>query len=372
MTEAKAVAPPGDEEVDDLDELREVLPGTFSITSFGADFLVDGLVKRLQEGDIVVPLFRLKPIPGQTTVGFQREFVWKKVQADRFIESLLLGLPVPSIFLVKEPNGKFLVLDGQQRLRTLESFYSGVFQGSEFKLEEVQDQWIGKTYKTLNPDDRRRLDNSVLHAIVVRQDEPTEDQSSIYMIFERLNSGGTILQPQEIRVALYHGKFVTLLSTLNENRDWRALYGRKSSRLKDIELILRFFALYFHAGSYKRPMKAFLNRYMAANRDLDNQSAKDLQPLFERTVGTVRTMVGTDAFHPFGSAVNAAVLDSVMYGIASRLAAGALNDSRGVRQAYDALLKNSSYQIAVNRSTADEENVRVRLQIAREAFALVK
>jgi Protein of unknown function DUF262 len=118
MADATQILSPGDEAVDDLDELSEILPTAFSITSYGADCPVDGLVKRIEDGDIVIPLFRMQPEEGQTTVGFQREFVWKKSQADRFIESLLLGLPVPGIFLVKEPNGKFLVLDGQQRLRT--------------------------------------------------------------------------------------------------------------------------------------------------------------------------------------------------------------------------------------------------------------
>ncbi len=118
MADATQILSSGDEAVDDLDELSEILPTAFSITSYGADYPVDGLVKRIEDGDIVIPLFRMQPEEGQTTVGFQREFVWKKSQADRFIESLLLGLPVPGIFLVKEPNGKFLVLDGQQRLRT--------------------------------------------------------------------------------------------------------------------------------------------------------------------------------------------------------------------------------------------------------------
>ncbi len=155
-----------EEEIDDLDELNEVLPANFSIISYGADYPVDGLVKRIEQKDIVVPLFRAEPETGQTTVGFQREFVWKRIQADRFIESLLLGLPVPGIFLVKEPNGKHLVLDGQQRLGTLESFYKGVFLGKEFSLENVQPQWKGKTYRTLDADDRRRLDDSIIHATV--------------------------------------------------------------------------------------------------------------------------------------------------------------------------------------------------------------
>jgi hypothetical protein len=330
---------------------------------------VDGLVKRVQEGDIVIPSFSLQPEEGQTTVGFQREFVWSKLQADRFIESLLLGLPVPSIFLVKEPNGKFLVLDGQQRLRTLENFYSGVFRESEFKLTEVQKFWVGKTYKTLHPDDRRRLDNSILHAIVVRQDEPSEDQSSIYLIFERLNSGGTSLQPQEIRVALYNGRFATVLNALNENRNWRALYGRKSSRLKDIELILRFFALYFHSGSYEQPMKAFLNRYMASNRDLQKQSEETLRSIFEAAVNVIYHGIGSKAFRPLGTAVNAAVLDSLMYGVASRLSAGPIRNMHSLGNPYQQLMEAPLYRKAITQATANEESVRARLDLARQAFA---
>src|SRR5690242_3394413 len=216
---AQSNAPHGsaEESVDDLAELNEVLPSNYSITSYGADYPVDGLVKRMEQADIIIPRFSVEPEDEQSTVGFQRDFVWTKSQADRFVESLLLGLPVPGIFLVKEMNGKHLVLDGQQRLKTLQSFYDGVFLGKEYVLENVQEKWTGKTYKSLHADDRRRLDDSIIHATIVRQDEPTEDQSGIYLIFERLNSGGTFLQPQEIRVALYHGAFATLLGRLNEN-----------------------------------------------------------------------------------------------------------------------------------------------------------
>jgi hypothetical protein len=260
------------------------------------------------------------------------------------------------------------VLDGQQRLRTLESFYGGIFQGKEFSLENVQDQWKGKTYKTLHPDDRRRLDDSIIHATIVRQDEPSEDQSSVYLIFERLNSGGTFLQPQEIRVALYHGKFAALLSKLNENPDWRSLFGAKSPRLKDIELILRFLALYFYAASYRRPMKEFLNRYMASNRDLQKQPEEDLRRIFETTVSTILRIIGVRAFRP-KNAVNAAVLDSVMVGVASRQASGLTTSDESLKAAYAALLASSQFQDATTKATADEENVRKRVQLAKEFFA---
>ena len=123
--------------------------------------------------------------------------MWKFKEASRFIESLLLGLPVPGIFLSKEKETqKLLVIDGQQRLLTLLYFYDGIFQPTkrEFALKDVQPQFEGAIYKSLPDEDRRRLDDSILHATIIKQDEPSEDDSSIYHIFERLNTGGTTLK----------------------------------------------------------------------------------------------------------------------------------------------------------------------------------
>ena len=357
---------PEDDPVDDLDELNENIPTTYTITSYGADYPVDGLVRRLETEDVVVPLFSAGAQTGQA-VGFQREFVWTKAQCDRFVESLLLGLPVPGIFLVKETSGRLLVLDGQQRLRTLQAFYNGVIQSKEFVLQNVQQKWHGKSYKTLHPDDRRRLDDSIIHATIIKQDEPSDDQSSVYLIFERLNSGGTFLQPQEIRVALYHGPMASLLNTLNTNQNWRKLYGKKSSRLKDLELILRFFAMLYYESSYKRPMKDFLNRYMAKNVSLSQQPAEELTSIFERTVNAICEGIGPGAFRPIKN-LNAAVVDSLMVGVASRLASGEIADWEGFRTAYASLIADPGYIQAITRSTADEEFVKARLRLAREAM----
>ncbi len=357
--------------VEDCDAQSEVISTPYSITSYGADYPVDSIVKRMEQNDIVIPTYCMDLEPGQQTIGFQREFVWKKPQCDRFIESLLLGLPVPGIFLVKETSGKLLVLDGQQRLRTLAGYLGGILQGKEFELESVQEQWKGKRYKTLEPEDRRRLDDSIIHATIVRQDEPAEDQSSIYLIFERLNSSGTVLQPQEIRVALYHGEYATLLSRLNENEYWRQLYGKKSSRLKDIELILRFFSLYYRHQDYRKPMKEFLNKSMANNKNLGEHGAEELTALFSNVVSLIHSSIGRRAFR-LKNAVNAALVDSLMVGIASRLSSGPIADSNEVVRCYDQLIVNSDYLKAVSSGTADEESVENRLRLAKSAFAGVQ
>ena len=132
----------------------------YTISSYGADYPVDGLVKRVEAEDVYVP-------------PFQRGFVWSHVQASRFIESLLLGLPVPGIFLFKEPDTqKLVVVDGQQRLRSLEYFYSDVIRGKEFSLRGVSESMSEWKYKSLNDGDRRRLDDAIIHATIFQQDAP--------------------------------------------------------------------------------------------------------------------------------------------------------------------------------------------------------
>ena len=192
-----------DQRTDEGDAL-EVQPLRYAISSYGADYPVDGLVKRIKDGAIYVPKF-------------QREFVWDIKDASRFVESLLLGLPVPSIFLSKEfDTGKLLVVDGQQRLLSLQYFYEGIWKptGAQFRLKGVQADFEGKTYQTLQDENRRQLDDAILHAIVFKQDEPSEDESSVYEVFQRLNTGGKKLTPQEVRSAVHHsGRIRDLLAS---------------------------------------------------------------------------------------------------------------------------------------------------------------
>lgn len=345
-----------EEVADERDAEEEGALPTYSITAYGADYPVDGLVKRLDAGDIVIP-------------SFQRGYVWSKGQADRFIESLLLGLPVPGIFLSKEPNSnKLIVIDGQQRLRTLEFFYSGLFQGREYRLSGVNPAFDGKTYKTLEDEDRRRLDDTIIHATIVRQEKPSEDDSGIHHIFKRLNTGGTALQPQEIRASIYQGSFNELLGELDETNEWREIYGNPSKRLKDQELILRFLALYLDADSYTRPMQEFLNNFMGRNRHLDDSRAEEFRNAFVNTVRTIHGAVGKQAFRPEG-ALNAALFDAVMVGVARRLAVGPIDDRSGLASGYSELLSDGRFEQAYKRATSDDESVRTRLRLATEAFS---
>lgn len=353
----------------DVDPDQEVVSTSYEITSYGADYPVDGLVKRLHQEDIVVPSFDPKFDGSDEIEGFQRRFVWTRPQMDKFVESLLLGLPVPGIFLVRDKTNKLLVLDGQQRLRTLHAYYRGLHIGREYKLKQVQPQFQGMGYEDLDDEDRRRLDDSIIHATVLRQEHPAGSQDAVYSIFERLNTGGSPLQPQEIRVALYNGPFLRTISELNEDEDWRALYGPPSARFKDHELILRVLALFETPEEYARPVKTYLNHYLAKNRTRTDVEAVEI--LFGGATEAIHDKIGSKAFRPVRP-LNAAVLDAIMVGVMRRLERGPIESQEDMVAAYASLIANTRFSAATTSSTAAEDSVEDRLELATEAFASVR
>ncbi len=356
-----------DEEIsyveDEADRDATIVPERYDITSFGADFDVEGLVKRIKRGDILVP-------------EFQRGYVWNIHMASRFIESLLLGLPVPGIFLARESGtNRMVVIDGLQRLKTLQYFYEGLYyrnldrsKPKAFELTRVQPEFEGRSYDTLDEYDRIRLNDSIIHATIVKQESPDEGNTTIYHLFERLNNGGLKLAPQEIRTAVYYGNLMDLIKKLNEYDNWRSVFGEKNRRLKDEELILRFLALYYNLGKYQEPMRNFLNRFAKSHIDADSQFLNDAETLFKNTIDTLMSSLGKRAFRPERS-LNAAVFDSVMFGISRTLKGRASDKYSEIATAYDTLLLDKEYMELVSHSTSDGNNVRQRLKKTETAFA---
>ncbi|MFE1744505.1 DUF262 domain-containing protein [Coleofasciculus sp. H7-2] len=344
-----------------LEDDDDILPSRFSISVSRTDFDVDGIVKRLRNNDIYIP-------------NFQRAYVWKPKQASRLIESLLLGLPVPGIFLAREPEtNKLLVLDGQQRLISLKSFYDGKFpEGrTSFSLKGVHSNFERQTYKTLADTYRRQLDNSVLSATVVQPHDNNEE--SIYYIFERLNTGGTLLKPQEIRGCIYHGEFNDLLEEMNKNGAWRNIFGICDKNKKDQELILRFLAIYFEGNNYKPSMKEFLNRYMTKNRQLKQQSRDRIIKAFIPTIEIIYKCVGNKAFRREKAFVPT-WFEAVMVGTAKRLEKGTIQNIEEFQQIYQRLISDEEFLgVSVKiRDLTNEYNVKERLRLARETFAELK
>jgi hypothetical protein len=227
---------------------------------------------------------------------------------------LIIGLPVPQIFLYEQEKNKFLVIDGQQRLMSIYYFLKKRFPRLEKRAElrkifdepgcipeKILNDWnyfqdfnlrlstnIGDrqnrledlNYDNLSASDRPTLGLRTLRCIVIKQYEPKDD-SSMYEIFFRLNTGGVNLLPQEIRSCVYYSRFYEMLSEINLDPRWRRLTKAEPDiRMRDVESLLRGFAMLHSRSSYKSPMVRFLNTFSEKSKKLDGESVTYLKQLF--------------------------------------------------------------------------------------------
>ena len=158
----------------------------YEISNFPSDLSLIEYHRKWKNGDIEIP-------------DFQRNYVWNKRDASRLVESFLLGLPVPGVFLYKRRrDNKLLIIDGQQRITSIVRYIEGSFDDRIFRLSGVKKAWENKAYTDLNDTERRCFENAILRATIIQQLNP-DDESSIFHIFERLNTGGKNLNPMEVR-----------------------------------------------------------------------------------------------------------------------------------------------------------------------------
>jgi hypothetical protein len=331
-------------------DIQETESPRLEVEYYGADFPVDTLVKRMAEKEFIIP-------------GFQRKYVWKEEEASRFIETLLLGLPSPSLFLAKDKfSKKYLVIDGQQRLKTLQYFFQGFFEeGTVFKLKNVVQHLEGLTYSTLPPSERRELDNAIIHCIIISE---SYDPQGIFYLFERLNTTGTPLNPQEIRNAIYHGSFSQLLQDLSSNKTWRELYGKDDIRANEQEHILRFLALHFDLENYSGNMKNFLNQFMLKNKDLDIISENEMKNIFIKTIDFLKNCIGSKVFYE--KKKFQILFDSVMLLTAQELEKG-LECSK-FKKFYELLINDKHFWSFSQPSTTNRKNLMTRLEYVKELY----
>lgn len=238
--------------------------------------------------------------------------------------------------------------------------------GKEFVLTDVHPDFNGHTYKTLSDDDKRLIDDSIIHITFVHQDTP-EGHRSIYYLFERINTGGTPAQPHEVRKAIYQGALNNLLIRLDDEEHWRNIYGAKSKRFKDQELILRFLALFEEWESYSGFMKDFLNGYMGRRCNIDESHSRLLDGIFRRTCEVVDAALQSP-FRPERT-LNAAIYDAVMVGIAQRLSMGSIGEHDQIGDIYANLLLESEFTDSTTTGTSQSANVKKRISMAINAFA---
>lgn len=323
----------------------------YKIKTYGADFTLEILSRKLDTKEIIIP-------------DFQRRYVWPPKKSSRLIESFLLGLPVPQVFLYREEESQdLLVVDGQQRLRTVNYFINGKFDDeSEFYLRGVKPEWEGKNYSTLQENDRRKLNNYILRATIFEQVDP-KDNTSIFEIFERLNTGGMPLNEQEIRKCVVRGCINNFIEELNYYNSWRKLLKKEKpdARMKDLEMILRFFALWKNWKKYKKPMKDFITEFMRDNKNINADEQKIYSEVFKGVVDKIYSEVGADVFK-LKAGINIAVYDSIMVALAS-IGPENVDD---LKEKIEKLKNEPAYLDSVSKSTTDADRVESRIKLATQ------
>lgn len=340
----------------------------FNIVSWGADLTFRSLADMYEENELVKP-------------ELQRKYVWDKVEASRFIESILLGLPVPSIFLA-QAGSQQLIVDGYQRIMTIYDYMRrGIFSADNkvFKLsnsEKINERWRNKAFSELSLDDQRKIKSTTIHAIIFEQRKPENDDTSLYQVFERINTSGRSLTPQEIRNCVYQGTLNTLLFELNDNEKWRTLFGSvdADSRMRDLEYILRFYAMktpeILESSSKQISLKKALNTFMKKHKNAGAEKIQMLKGEFERTIQLAYDHIGVNAFrnysgNKFSKKFHPAIFDAIMISIF-------LIDQQGIEitdvsdDAHKALLENTEFKNAISKRTTDVENIQKRIRLAAE------
>lgn len=341
----------------------------YNIDSWGADPSFRELVSMYGENELLKP-------------EFQRKYVWDKSEASRFIESLLLGLPVPSIFLAKTDEEKMLIVDGYQRIMTVYDYMRGIFSGDEkvFRLsnsKKINKKWRNKTFNELTPAEQRRIKLTTIHAVIFRQKEPEDDNTSLYQIFERINTAGKVLTSQEIRNCIYQGSFNTFLLELNKNNYWRELFGSKEEdkRMRDVEFILRYFAL---LGDFIKntklksiSLKEHLNKFMAKSKNKDENELEKMRNSFTSTMEFIIKNIGKEAFNNIaadGSIVKK--FHPTIYDAISLATVNFLEKKRripeGLKTKRIKLLRDDDFKNYISTRTTNLDSIRGRISKAKE------
>ncbi len=351
-------------QIEDIDEDKngETTPQKYDIMYMPADYTLSTLYEMWKNESIVLP-------------EFQRGYVWTSKQASRLIESFMMDLPVPPVFLMTDKDENALVIDGMQRLLTIFYFFGGYFKkkgrqesNRKFKIVGINkdNEIYGKGFDDLPEHIQKRLKNQVLRSILIRHMRPDANGSVAYHIFERLNTGGTLLSQQEIRNCIYDGKLNNLLREINNDKDWRKILGKPypDPRMNDIQLALRCMSLACNGNKYHQPMKDFLSAFMHSMRDPPDAFILQEKERFGNVCRSIVDCLGERPFHNSRGALKAPLLDSVFVAFARN--AGSIPSN--IKERVESLKESDLFAKSSVVATADVSAVKSRLEIANKVL----
>lgn len=235
---------------------------------------------------------------------FQRKYVMQKSLANKLIESLLLDVPLPMFYFAEEEGGKVSVIDGQQRLTSIFAFIDDRWTNekngniSSFKLSglKVLSDLNGKSFKDLNEENQNKILYTSVRVVTIKKESNPDLK---FEIFERLNTGSTPLNEDEIRNTVYRGSFIDMLAELEEDKIFNELVNKPNfkNRMLYRGMILRFFAFYEKTYlKYKPSMKQFCNKFLEEKRNINEKDVAKFKKVFKDTIELVKECFGKNAF----------------------------------------------------------------------------
>lgn len=367
----------------------------YDIIASPRDLTPANIVDMIDSGIIEIPLF-------------QRNFVWDIKKASKLVESLILGLPVPELFFYSEgdENTTYKIIDGQQRLLSIYFFVKGrfpknldsrltirstinsssdldsilpdnkIFQDFVLQLNEeddgVKSRYHGSKFLTLDKDSRIKFRlRRYLRTVVVRQNKPDDNSSSMFEIFNRLNTGGTPLNHQEIRASLYYCNFYEMLIETNDKECWRKILGKPTQDLRssDIELILRSLALLQDGDNYSPKMVAFLNNFSRKSKNFKVQHIEYLQKIFISFIDACAEL-GDKAFFR-NNRFSKTLFESTFVAVCKKSFCNYSLVSGKIKKAsFEALKNDPKFVSYLMSGTSSSDNISQRIKRAEEIIVM--
>lgn len=306
---------------------------------------------------------------------FQRNSVWKKSQQSQFIESILLNFPLPPLYVNQNDEGKYVIVDGLQRINAMRAFIK-----NEFRLDGLRALVYlnGKNFnelKILPGELQVKFEDKKLTLYIIK---PSTPLTVVYDIFNRINTGGTQLSRQEIRNCIYLGKSTKLLKKLAHSKEFEIAVdkGVSDQRMKAQEMVLRYlaFRIFDYKKDYKGDMSDFVENAMRTiNKDFSEKQINGLEKDFLRVMKITFEFFGKENFRfptsQTRGTINMAVFETVSYFFSINDDDFIKKNKRNIIKNFKYLLQNPGYKDAVTRATGDKNRVVTRFGLVQVLLA---
>jgi uncharacterized protein with ParB-like and HNH nuclease domain len=301
---------------------------------------------------------------------FQRNHVWKPIQKSGFIESVLLNFPLPPIYLNETKDSTYIVIDGLQRSITLYDFYTNKFPLNDLK---ALPKYNGLYYKDLTEQMQSKFENKKLTTFILK---PSTPLAIIYDLFNRINTGGTQLNRQEVRNCIFIGKSTELLKYLASRSYFREAIGNgvSSTRMKDREVVLRYIAFrwFDYKKEYMGDMSDYIESAMKRINSFDDakidEIKKDFQRVFELSYkiwGKKNFRIPTPSNKGF---INTAILETVCNYLSSKNDAYVQKNNDRIKERYTELISHPDFVDSITTATGNKAKVMKRFQLVYDIF----